>query len=88
MLKRPLLALTRSAFMAAAIGTMASPAFAASCPLQMKAIDAALAGNPSISSEMMTKVKELRTQGAKQHKNGQHAASLKSLEEAKTILGL
>lgn len=64
------------------------PAFAASCPKDMKAVDAALAENPSISSADMAKVKELRASGEAKHKSGDHAGSVADLHEALKLLGV
>jgi hypothetical protein len=76
---------------AAVIGLIAgvsAPAFAFSCPKDMKAIDAALAAKPSLSAEQMKKVKTLRSQGEAEHKAGKHQASLDHLHEAMAILGI
>ncbi len=67
---------------------LAGPALAGQCPVDMKKIDAALAANPQISAEQMTEVKALRAQGEKEHKGGQHGASIKTLAKAKEILGI
>jgi hypothetical protein len=64
------------------------PAFAGSCPKDMKAIDAALAENPSVSSSEMDRIKELRELGEAQHKSGKHADSVASLHEAMKLLGI
>lgn len=66
----------------------ASSAFASSCPLQMKSIDAALATNPALSAEQMNKVKKLRGEGEALHKSGKHAESVAALMEAKKMLGI
>jgi hypothetical protein len=63
-------------------------AFAFSCPNDMKAIDAKLAANPSLSPENATKVKQLRADGETAHKAGKHDDSQKALGEAKKILGV
>lgn len=63
------------------------PAFAGSCPKDMKAVDAALAENPSLSAEDMSRVKELRAEGEKLHKSGKHADSVAALHEALKLLG-
>jgi len=64
------------------------PAFAASCPKDMKAIDAALAAGTSLSASDMDRVKELRAEGEKLHKSGQHADSVTALHEALKMLGM
>ena len=65
-----------------------SMALANSCPTQMKAIDAKLASNPTLSAADMTKVKQLRADGEKFHKEGKHDESMKALGGAKQILGI
>ncbi len=78
--------LAAAAFAAAVL--FAGAASAGQCPKIMSAIDAALAQNPQISAEQMTQVKQLREQGEAQHKAGQHAESVDSLNKAKAILGI
>lgn len=63
-------------------------AIASQCPVDMKKIDAALAENPQLSADQMSKVKELRAKGEELHKAGQHGESVKTLAEAKEILGI
>lgn len=63
-------------------------AWANSCPMDMKAIDAKLATNPTLSKEDADKVKQLRAQGEADHKAGKHAESMKALGDAKKILGI
>ena len=63
-------------------------AMAYHCRNEMKAIDAKLATNPKLSDADAAKVKQLRAEGEAQHKAGKHDDSLKSLEEAKKILGI
>lgn len=64
------------------------PAFAGSCPKDMKAIDAALADNPSVSPSKLDRIKELRELGEAQHKSGKHAESVASLHKAMEMLGI
>ena len=71
-----------------AAGLLASPAFAASCPKDMKTIDAALAKGPSLSSADMDKVKRLRAKGEELHKAGKHGDSVATLHEAMALLGI
>lgn len=73
---------------ALSLSLASSLAMASSCPLQVKRIDAALAGKTDISEEMLTKVKSLRTEGERLHKSGQHGESMSKLLEAKAILGI
>ena len=65
-----------------------SLALAHNCPNEMKAIDAKLATQPTLSAEHAARVKKLRADGEMQHKAADHNASMKSLGEAKTLLGL
>lgn len=66
----------------------ASAALAHNCPNEMKAIDAKLATNPSLTADNAAKVKQLRADGEAHHKAGKHDDSMKSLAEAKKILGI
>ena len=68
--------------------TLAGPALAGQCPVDMKKIDAALAQNPQISAAQLAEVTELRANGAAQHKGSQHGAAVKNLAKAKEILGI
>lgn len=63
-------------------------ALANHCPVDMKEIDAKLATNPKLSADDAAKVKKLRADGEASHKAGNHDASMKSLGEAKKILGI
>ena len=62
-----------------------SMAFAGSCPMDMKQIDAAMASS-SLSAADMAEVKALRAQGEEMHKSGDHAASVEILNKAKALL--
>ena len=64
------------------------PAFAGSCPKDMKKIDAALAANPSMSASDMNRIKELRASGEQLHKSGKHGDSVADLHEAMGMLGI
>jgi hypothetical protein len=66
----------------------AGTAWAHNCPNEMKAIDAKLAGKPALSKEVMGKVAKLRADGEAQHKAGKHDESMKSLGDAKKLLGI
>lgn len=73
----------------AAVALATSPlAFAHNCPNEMKAVDAKLATSPKLSAADMTKVKELRADGEKFHKEGKHDDSMKALGGAKKLLGI
>ncbi|MEZ5832071.1 MAG: hypothetical protein R3D05_12910 [Dongiaceae bacterium] len=67
---------------------MSGTAFANHCPVMMKAIDAALAKNPSLTAEQLAEVKEYREQGETLHKQGKHAESMDALAKAEQILGI
>lgn len=58
------------------------------CPGDMEAIDEHLANDPELSSEQLTRVKELREEGEELHEQGQHEHSVEVLAEAKRILGI
>lgn len=64
------------------------PAFAASCPRDMKTIDAALAAGTSLSDADLAQVKALRASGEAKHKSGQHADSVQDLHQAMKLLGI
>lgn len=63
-------------------------AWAHNCPNEMKAIDAKLAAKPMLSEADSAKVVKLRADGEAQHKAGKHDDAMKSLGEAKKILGI
>jgi len=63
-------------------------AVAGSCPMDMRQIDAALAANPALSASDLERVMELRAEGEKLHKSGDHSGSVARLDEAKELLGL
>ena len=65
-----------------------SLAFANSCPMLMKEIDAKLSSNPTLSAADMSKVKTLRADGEAFHKAGKHPESEKALGDAKKLLGI
>lgn len=73
---------------AAAALTTSSLAFAHNCPNEMKAIDAKLLANPALAAADMSKVKSLRADGEKFHKEGKHDDSMKALGAAKKMLGI
>lgn len=72
----------------AALALASSTAFAFHCPKDMKAIDAALAKNPSLSAQQMSQVKQYRAEGEALHKAGKHQASVDTLAKAMKILGI
>ena len=70
-----------------ALAFASSLAIASSCPKEMKAIDAALAG-AKLSDAQAAEVKKLRADGEQLHKDGKHADSMAALGKAKGILGV
>jgi len=78
----------KNALMALSLALAAGTALAHNCPNEMKAIDAKLATNPKLSDADAAKVKQLRADGEAAHKAGKHDDSMKSLGEAKKILGI
>jgi hypothetical protein len=62
-------------------------ALAHNCPNEMKAIDAALSST-KVAGADLDKVKALRAEGEKAHKEGKHSDSMKALGEAKKMLGI
>jgi len=57
------------------------------CPGEMRAIDAKVPMTVLPAAEM-SKVKALREEGEKLHKEGKHSDSMKALAEAKKLLGI
>jgi hypothetical protein len=62
------------------------PLWASQCPQDMAKIDAMLESNPPSDPAVLAQVKELRAQGAEQHKSGNHSQSMQTLEEAMQLL--
>jgi len=79
---------TATTLVTAVLLAMSLPAFAGSCPRDMKQIDAALAANTSLSASDRERVMELRAEGEQLHKSGNHAQSVARLDEAKELLGM
>jgi len=67
--------------------TASTFAFAHGCPGEMKAIDSKLPA-VKLSDADAAKVKQLRAEGEKLHKEGKHTESMAALGQAKKILGL
>lgn len=78
----------RTLAIAAAVALLSTPALASHCPKDMKAIDEALAKQPSLTAAQMTEVSQLRAEGEADHKAGKHADSVAKLEKAMGILGI
>lgn len=72
----------------AALALASASALAFHCPKDMKAIDAALAKNPSLSAQQMSQVKQYRAEGEALHKAGKHQESVDTLAKAMKILGI
>jgi hypothetical protein len=53
----------------------------------MKDIDAKMGTAQGMSNEKMIKVKQLRADGERLHKEGKHDESMKALQEAQSLLG-
>jgi hypothetical protein len=77
----------RSLILACAL-SLAGTAFAMHCPMDMKAIDDALAKKPNLTAEQMAEVKKYRAEGEALHKAGKHQESVDTLAKAKKILGI
>ena len=73
--------------LAAALALSASLAFAGNCPVEMKAIDAALP-KAKLNDKQAAEVKKLRADGEAFHKAGKHSESMAALGKAKGILGI
>ena len=65
----------------------ASTASAHGCPGEMRTIDAKLP-TATLPAAEMSKVKALRAEGEKLHKEGKHTESMKALADAKKLLGV
>jgi hypothetical protein len=70
------------------LAALSVTAYAGSCPMDMKAIDAALTSNTKLTAEQSAEVKKLRAEGEAAHKSGNHAESVQKLGQAKQILGI
>ena len=65
----------------------AAAASAHGCPGEMRAIDAKMP-TANLPAAEMSKVKALREEGEKLHKEGKHTESMKALADAKKLLGV
>jgi hypothetical protein len=63
-------------------------ALANHCPMDMKAIDDALAKKPQLTAAQLADVKKYRAEGEALHKAGKHQESVDTLGKAKAILGI
>ncbi|MGE0119404.1 MAG: hypothetical protein AB7S71_08300 [Dongiaceae bacterium] len=80
--------MTRTILAALLALTIAAPAYAMHCPADMAKIDAALAGNPSLTTEQLAEVQKLRQEGEEYHNAGKHQESIDTLAKAMAILGI
>jgi len=78
----------RTLAIGAAMLMAAGTALAFHCPSDMKKIDEALAKKPKLTEAEAKEVTKLRADGEAQHKAGKHDDSMKSLGDAKKILGI
>ena len=65
----------------------AATASAHGCPGEMRAIDAKMP-SAQLPAADMSKVKALRDEGEKLHKEGKHTEAMRALAEAKKLLGV
>lgn len=72
----------------AALILMAAPALAHHCPIDMAAIDAALAEGVTLSDAEMAQVAEWRAEGEVLHNSGDHTGAVNTLAKAKEVLGI
>ncbi len=76
-----------SIIVAAGLALGSTAAFAFHCPVDMKAIDAALP-KAKLSAEQMAEVKKYRAEGETLHKAGKHQESVDTLAKAKKLLNI
>lgn len=67
---------------------LASTALAHSCPLEMYKIDQALAKKPALNEQTLQKIRQLRAEGDKLHKQDKHGEAMLVLGSAKKLLGI
>jgi hypothetical protein len=77
----------RSLVFVMVLSAFATPAIAGHCPVDVRAIDAALANNPALSATELALVVALRNHGDALHP-GDHGGSLDLLHQAMEILGI
>ena len=74
--------------LAVALMLASGMAGASHCPKDMKAIDAALATSPSLTTAQLAAVKKPRADGEALHKAGKHKESEDALEKGMKILNI
>lgn len=67
---------------------ISTPAFAFHCPVDIAAIDEALAQDPALTAEQRAEVEELRAEGEDLHDGGDHGGAIAALHRAMEILGI
>lgn len=75
-----------SGTVAAIIATAAPKAYAHGCPGEMYKIDKALAAKPKLDAATLKKVRQLRAEGERLHKENNHGESMLVLGSAKRLL--
>ena len=65
-----------------------SYAYAGSCPVLMKEVDAKLATTKELSEKQVAEIEKLRKEGEEAHNTGKHKESVKLLQEALTKLNI
>ena len=78
----------RTLALAVAMLFASGTALAFHCPMDMKAIDEALAKNPKLAEAQMKDVKKLRADGEAMHKAGKHQEAVDALGKAMGMLGI
>ena len=81
------MSLFRIAVLALGLAALTTPAQAGHCPVDITAIDTALAANPPLSTDMLMVVQTLRDRGAELHPSN-HGASIAYLHTAMELLGI
>ena len=76
-----------AALTAAMLALATTSALANRCPLEMRAIDAALP-KAKLTDGQRAEVKKLRAEGESLHNAGKHKESTDALDKAKKILGI
>ncbi|WP_260291378.1 hypothetical protein [Sedimenticola hydrogenitrophicus] len=66
---------------------ISAPVYASQCPMDMKRIDQALQQQHGLSAQQVSEIRQLRDEGEKLHKTGQHQQSVSTLAKALAILG-
>jgi hypothetical protein len=70
------------------LALIAMPALAGHCPVDVKAIDAALAAGTDLDEAEVAEVMEQRNEGEQLHNDGKHGESLEVLHKAMDTLEL